>query len=105
MADTQDWGTSFWTASVNAMSVYDEIMVPRLFDPWAEFLLDQLKLQSGQSVLDVACGPGTVTRQAALRVGPSGRVTGCDFSPAMLELARSKTDGRQRTYRVLGMFG
>jgi SAM-dependent methyltransferase len=33
-----------------------------------------------------------VTRQAALRVGPSGRVTGCDFSPAMLELARSKTE-------------
>ena len=91
MTDSQDWGTSFWTASVSAMSVYDEVMVPRLFDPWAELLLDQLKLQRGQSVLDVACGPGTVTRKAALRVGPSGRVTGCDFSPAMLELARSKT--------------
>jgi|HubBroStandDraft_6_1064221.scaffolds.fasta_scaffold213912_2 SAM-dependent methyltransferase len=91
MANTQDWGTSFWTASVSAMSVYDEIMVPRLFDPWADFLLDQLKPQSGQSVLDVACGPGTVTRKAAFRVGPSGRVSGCDFSPAMLELARSKS--------------
>jgi SAM-dependent methyltransferase len=91
MADTQDWGTSFATASVSAMSIYDEIMVPRLFDPWAELLLDQLNLQSGQSILDVACGPGTVTRKAALRVGPSGRVTGCDLSPAMLELARSKT--------------
>jgi SAM-dependent methyltransferase len=91
MANTQDWGTSFWTASVSAMSVYDEIMVPRLFDPWADFLLDQLKPQSGQSVLDVACGPGTVTRKAAFQVGLSGRVTGCDFSPAMLELARSKS--------------
>jgi SAM-dependent methyltransferase len=99
MDDTQDWGTSFWTASVSAMSVYDEIMVPRLFDPWAEFLLDTLSLRSGQSVLDVACGPGTVARKAALRVGPSGRVTGADFSPAMLELARSKTvDGAPIEY-------
>jgi SAM-dependent methyltransferase len=31
-----------------------------------------------------------VTRKAAIRVGRSGRVAGCDLSPAMLELARSK---------------
>jgi SAM-dependent methyltransferase len=76
------------------MGFYDEIMVPRLFQPWAELLLSELDPQSGQAVLDVACGPGTVTRLAALRVGPSGRVTGCDFSPAMLELARSKSTSR-----------
>ncbi len=86
-----EWGAAFAAASTDAMSFYDEIMVPRLFAPWSEILLDELKPQRGQAVLDVACGPGTVTRQAALRVGPSGRVTGCDFSPAMLELARSKT--------------
>jgi ubiquinone/menaquinone biosynthesis C-methylase UbiE len=90
VASNQDWGTSFASASTSAMSFYDEIMVPRLFDPCAELLLAQVKLQGGQSVLDVACGPGTVTRQAAHRVGPSGRVTGCDLSPAMLDLARSK---------------
>jgi SAM-dependent methyltransferase len=91
MADTQDWGTSFATASLSAMTIYDEIMVPRLFDPWAELLLDQMNLHSGQAILDVACGPGTVTRKAARRVGPSGRVTGCDLSPSMLELARSRS--------------
>ena len=90
MAETPDWGTSFATASLSAMSIYDEIMVPRLFEPWAGLLLDQLDLRSGQAVLDVACGPGTVTRQAAHRVGRSGRVTGCDLSPSMLELARAK---------------
>jgi SAM-dependent methyltransferase len=87
----KDWGTSFATASVGAMTIYDEIMVPRLFGPWASLLLDKLNLRSGQAVLDIACGPGTVSRQAAARVGPSGRVTGCDLSPSMLELARSKT--------------
>jgi SAM-dependent methyltransferase len=87
---TQEWGAAFASASTNAMSFYDEIMVPRMFDPWAAFLLDQMRLGRGNTVLDVACGPGTVTRQAALRVGPTGSVTGCDFSPAMLDLARSK---------------
>lgn len=72
------------------MSFYDEIMVPRWFEPWARLLLDKLNPRSGQAVLDVACGPGTVTRLAAQRVGPKGSVTGCDLSPAMLELARSK---------------
>jgi SAM-dependent methyltransferase len=90
MASKQEWGASFASASTSDMRFYDEIMVPRLFEPWAELLLDQMKPQSGQAVLDVACGPGTVTRHAALRVGPSGRVVGCDLSPAMLDLARSK---------------
>ena len=65
-------------------------MVPRLFQPWADLLLDQVGLQAGEVLLDVACGPGTVTRRAAARLGPSGRVTGCDVSPAMLALARSR---------------
>lgn len=91
MSEAPDWGTSFATASLSAMSIYDEIMVPRLFEPWATRLLDELRLQDGDAVLDVACGPGTVARQAARRVGRSGRVTGCDLSPSMLQLARAKT--------------
>ena len=87
---TPDWGQAFATASTGGMRFYDDIMVPRLFEPWAELLLDEMDIRSGQSVLDIACGPGTVSRRVALRVGASGRVTGCDLSPAMLELARSK---------------
>lgn len=90
MSGPQQWGTSFANASVSAMTVYDEIMVPRLFEPWARLLLDELGPEVGQSGVDVACGPGTVTRLAGLRVGPEGLVIGCDLSPAMLELARSK---------------
>lgn len=90
MSGGPQWGASFAAASTNAMSFYDDIMVPRLFEPWAHVLLDEVEPQSGHAVLDVACGPGTVTRLAARRVGPSGTVTGCDLSPAMLELARAK---------------
>jgi SAM-dependent methyltransferase len=90
MSSGPEWGASFEAASMNAMGFYDEIMVPRLFEPWAELILDELDPRKGEAALDVACGPGTVTRLVARRVGVSGRVTGCDFSPAMLQIARSK---------------
>lgn len=90
MASDLEWSASFVKASTGSMSFYDEIMVPRLFEPWGQLLLDTMNPDSGQAVLDVACGPGTVTRLAAQRVGRTGRVTGCDLSPAMLDLARAK---------------
>jgi SAM-dependent methyltransferase len=72
------------------MNVYDEILVPRVFDPFADVLLDAVGVSSGLEILDIACGPGTVSRRAAARLGPEGRVTGCDLSPAMLEVAAGK---------------
>jgi SAM-dependent methyltransferase len=44
----------------------------------------------GAHVLDVGCGSGRISREAARLVGPSGRVTGIDLSGRMLELARRR---------------
>ena len=44
-------------------------------------------LPEGATVLDIGCGAGLDALIAARRVGPTGRVTGLDFSPAMLALA------------------
>src|SRR5262249_46265956 len=68
----------------------DGVLVPRLFTPCARLLLDRLDLQPGETVIDVACGPGSVTRLAATAVGRGGRVTGGDLSPAMLVIARAE---------------
>jgi SAM-dependent methyltransferase len=84
------WAASFEAAAVSAMQVYEDVLVPRLFTPWARQLLDRLDLQPAEAVLDVACGPGSVTRPAAIDVGPAGRVTGVDLSRAMLAIARAK---------------
>ena len=70
------------------VQTYRDIHLPRVFTPWAKVLLEVVPPRTGDAVVDVATGPGTVARQAALRVGPSGRVTGVDLSAAMLAVAR-----------------
>lgn len=87
---TLNWGTGYGQSTVDAMRIYDEIMVPRLFDPWAALMLDAVDVRDGEDVLDVATGPGTVARLAARRVAARGSVRACDLSPAMLAVARDK---------------
>ena len=53
-------------------------------------LLDLSGLRSGEAVLDVACGTGTLAILAKKTVGRSGTVCGIDASPEMLARARSK---------------
>ena len=89
-AGASDWSERFASAPIDAMQVYEDIFVPGLFIPWAKLLLDAVGVAPGEAVLDVACGPGTVTRLAAERVGREGRVVGADISAAMLTIARSK---------------
>ncbi len=84
-------GTGFGCFSIGSVAAtYDEIYVPRIFNPWAQLLLERADLSPGESVLDVATGPGTVARLAAERVGPRGRVVGTDFSAAMIGVAQEK---------------
>jgi len=71
--------------------VYEELLVPRMFAPWAKLLLAEAKLSTGESLLDVACGPGTVAHMASEMAGPNGKVTATDISPPMLNIARAKS--------------
>lgn len=72
---------------------YEAQLVPRIFRPWAERLVEAAGLMAGERVLDLACGTGIVARTAARRVGPGGTVVGVDVNPAMLEVAREVSDG------------
>ena len=66
---------------------YEERFVPALFAQWVAPMLDAVGIGEGQSVLDVACGTGILTRHAADRAGPTGRATGLDLNQAMLDVA------------------
>jgi SAM-dependent methyltransferase len=52
-----------------------------------ERLRDAAGVRSGESVLDIGCGAGQTTREAARAAAP-GAVLGVDVSPAALERAR-----------------
>ena len=67
---------------------YQQHLVPAIFEPWAEELVDLAAPRPGERVLDVACGPGVVARLAARRAGPD-QVTGLDINPGMVAVARS----------------
>jgi ubiquinone/menaquinone biosynthesis C-methylase UbiE len=75
--------------SGNAAEVYERLLVPAMFAPWAPMLLDLAGVRAGQHVLDVACGTGVVTRLATGRVGSPDRVVGLDSNAGMLRVARS----------------
>lgn len=64
-------------------------MVPALFAPWANHLVQSAGPQPGERVLDVACGTGVVARCVAARVGSNGMIIGLDLNPDMLAVARA----------------
>jgi ubiquinone/menaquinone biosynthesis C-methylase UbiE len=53
-----------------------------------EWIVEKADPQPGQTVLDLAAGPGDLGFQASARVGAGGRVLSTDFSPEMVEVAR-----------------
>lgn len=57
-----------------------------------ERLCEEVGMQAGQRVLDVACGAGNTTLAAARR---RARATGCDWVPALLDRAerRARAEG------------
>ena len=65
-----------------------------MFAPLTQALVERAGIREGQSVLDVAGGPGEPSLTIAEIVGPSGSVTCTDAVPEMVDAARSEANRR-----------
>ena len=88
------------TESVFAPRITDDIVklhhdyfVPAVYAQWAHHIIDLSAIELGQSILDVACGTGTLSRAAKLETGLKGRVVGLDTDERMLNKARKQGAG------------
>lgn len=79
-----------------------EVLSLRTAGNSAAFLIPHIKPH--YKVLDVGCGPGSITLDFAALV-PQGSVVGLDSSPEALETAKGAADGRglKNVKFVLGM--
>jgi ubiquinone/menaquinone biosynthesis C-methylase UbiE len=65
--------------------------IDRITTPVREWLVEALAAKPGDTVLELAAGPGDTGFAVAARLGDGGRLISSDFSPAMVEVARRRS--------------
>lgn len=81
--------TRYPLLDMNPIQAYEQYMVPGIMVPGVQLMLRYAQPQSGERVLDVACGTGIVARTVAPLIGAAGQVTAVDINPAMLAVAKT----------------
>lgn len=76
-------------AQIDAANAYETLFVPALFRQWTTRVADAAQIKPGERVLDVACGTGTLAREALARTGSTGTVAAVDPVPGMLAVAKA----------------
>jgi ubiquinone/menaquinone biosynthesis C-methylase UbiE len=79
---------------------YDDVLVPLMFDPWAELLIGAMPPESSWDILDLATGTGIVASKIAPRLGAAGSLTAADVSADMLAVARARLEAIESAARI-----
>ena len=80
--------------------LYEEYLVPLIFQPYAEDLATRLASRSVRRVLEIAAGTGVVTRQLAATLPTGVSIVATDLNQPMLDMASEiGTDGRPVQWR------
>lgn len=80
-----------WSGSAPFWEKHREI-IRGMFAPVTQALVEDAQIGSGNTVLDIATGPGEPALSLAALVGPEGKVFGIDPIPGMIEAARRAAD-------------
>ncbi|MGJ4996944.1 class I SAM-dependent methyltransferase [Bradyrhizobium sp. HKCCYLS3077] len=87
-----------FTGSIPQM--YDELLVPLIFTPYAQDLARRIKTLRPRDVLETAAGTGVVTRALDAELPPEVRITATDLNEPMLAQAKTHlTDARRVAFQ------
>jgi SAM-dependent methyltransferase len=82
----------FWSTRGGDQWVSHQERYDAMLAPCESRLMSVAACSEGEKVLDIGCGNGATTLDVALRVAPSGHVTGIDVSEPMLDVARRRAE-------------
>lgn len=78
--------------------LYDRLMGPLLFEPWAEVLANRAAQYRPQRILETAAGTGILT-EALHRAIPAATIVATDVNPAMLGQASRRVQSNQISFQ------
>ena len=91
-AMASDWYRKIWTLDIQNQSWVEDTKRQ------VTFLIDELKLQGGEKILDLACGFGRHSLELARR---GFAVTGVDITPAYIQYAKEQAESEGLDARFL----
>ena len=81
-------------------TIYEAYLVPLIFEPYAQDLVQRLLPRSPHRVLEVAAGTGAVTRRMAAALPESTSIVATDLNQAMLDQAPAVSIARPVEWRI-----
>ena len=79
--------------------IYDTLLVPLIFEPYAADLVRRLTGLRATNLLEVAAGTGVVTRAMAAALPREVSIVATDLNPAMIERGRAMGTARDVEWR------
>ena len=79
--------------------LYEQYLVPLIFEPYAADLARRVALRQPSRVLEIAAGTGVVTRQLAKTLLPAAAIVATDLNPPMLDHAAAVGTSRPVEWR------
>jgi SAM-dependent methyltransferase len=79
--------------------LYERLLVPMIFQPFADDLVARIAALPGKRVLELAAGTGVVTRGLASHLPPDASIVATDLNAPMLELAAQVGTARPVTWQ------
>lgn len=76
--------------------IYDRLLVPLIFEPYARDLAERVARVEPRDVLETAAGTGVLTRALGARLPAHTRIVATDLNQPMLDQAAAKQSHRER---------